>query len=398
MGARTGGKQVSAWVVGAVVAGLLVGVGGVAVGVLVARGGGSKVVSAANPPGSGGPPIADTTTTEPPPPITVTSVTPANNATGVSASATVSVTFSRNLSSATPMPRLRPAVSGSWARSGPETLSFTPSGTYAPLANEKLVIPGGPDGVLSTKGATLAKGQIDHFNVQAGSTLRLQQLMSMLGYSPLSWTPAGAPIPATDTAAQDAAAFSPPAGTFAWRNTGWPTNLTALWKPGNYNQLTKGLVMAFEADQGLTPDGVAGPLVWAAMFHALAAHQLNTGGYNFALTRESSPETLTIWHNGKQVFHSVANTGVSGAPTALGTFNVYERLRNQIMQGTNLDGSHYSDPVQFVAYFNGGDAVHYFPRGGYGSPQSLGCVELPLGPASVAWPYLGYGTIVQVVG
>ena len=31
------------------------------------------------------------------------------------------------------------------------------------------------------------------------------------------------------------------------------------------------------------------------------------------------------------------------------------------MSGTNPDGSHYSDPgVPYVAYFNGGDAVHGF--------------------------------------
>ena len=48
------------------------------------------------------------------------------------------------------------------------------------------------------------------------------------------------------------------------------------------------------------------------------------------------------------------------------------------MRGTNPDGGTYADPVQFVAYFNGGDALHYMPRTSYGDPQSLGCVELPL--------------------
>ncbi len=41
-------------------------------------------------------------------------------------------------------------------------------------------------------------------------------------------------------------------------------------------------------------------------------------------------------------------------------------------------------------------AVHYFPRASYGFPQSLGCVELPLGPAAKAWPFLTYGTLVTV--
>jgi hypothetical protein len=49
-----------------------------------------------------------------------------------------------------------------------------------------------------------------------------------------------------------------------------------------------------------------------------------------------------------------------------------------------------------VAYFRAGEAVHYFPRGSYGFPQSLGCVELPLDAAARAWPYLTYGSLVTV--
>ncbi len=62
----------------------------------------------------------------------------------------------------------------------------------------------------------------------------------------------------------------------------------------------------------------------------------------------------------------LANTGIGVAPTADGTFPVYEKLPFQIMPGTNPDGSHYADPVEWVSYFNGGDAVHYFDRGSYG--------------------------------
>jgi peptidoglycan hydrolase-like protein with peptidoglycan-binding domain len=325
----------------------------------------------------------------------VTSVTPTNNAT-VGGRATIRVSFSGALSPSTPTPSLSPAVAGSWQR-GLDNMTFTPSGGYVPTTTETLTIPGGSAGILSASGVTLAKGVVEHFQIAQGSTLRLQQLMSILDYSPLTWTPSGTPIPATDAAAQSAAAFSPPAGSFAWRSTGWPTNLRALWQPGSYNNLTKGLVMAFEADHGLSVDGIAGPQVWATLAHAVATGEANTGGYNFALVSESNPETLTIWHNGQQVLHSLANTGVPGAPTALGTFNVYERLPYQIMRGTNLDGSHYADPVRYVAYFNGGDAIHWFPRYSFGYPQSLGCVELPIQAAAQAYPYTSYGTIVQVV-
>ncbi|MGH9057582.1 MAG: L,D-transpeptidase [Acidimicrobiales bacterium] len=86
------------------------------------------------------------------------------------------------------------------------------------------------------------------------------------------------------------------------------------------------------------------------------------------------------------------------APTEDGTFPVYERLANQIMRGTNPDGTRYADPVAWVAYFNGGDAIHYIARPAYGYPQSLGCVEVPDQVGANTWPYLTIGTLVTVAG
>ncbi len=126
------------------------------------------------------------------------------------------------------------------------------------------------------------------------------------------------------------------------------------------------------------------------------AQQDNPNGYTYAIASKALPERLTIWHDGHQVLSSAANTGIPIDPTADGTFPVYLRYRYQIMLGTNPDGSHYADPVQFVAYFSAGEAVHYFPRYSYGWPQSLGCVELPLAAAADAWPYLTYGSLVTV--
>ena len=67
------------------------------------------------------------------------------------------------------------------------------------------------------------------------------------------------------------------------------------------------------------------------------------------------------------------------------------------MSGTNPDGTHYRDPgVPWVSYFNGGDAIHGFNRGSYGSAQSLGCVELPFSEAERVFPYTPVGTLVTV--
>ena len=92
-----------------------------------------------------------------------------------------------------------------------------------------------------------------------------------------------------------------------------------------------------------------------------------------------------------------ANTGIPAAPTVFGTFPVYARFTVTTMSGTNPDGTHYSDPgIPWVSYFNGGDAIHGFTRASYGSPQSLGCVELPASEAARVWPYTPIGTLVTV--
>jgi L,D-transpeptidase catalytic domain len=109
------------------------------------------------------------------------------------------------------------------------------------------------------------------------------------------------------------------------------------------------------------------------------------------------PETATLWHNGQTIITSPANTGISGAETELGTFAVFEHLPETTMSGTNPDGSHYEDPgIKWVSYFNGGDALHNFDRASFGTPQSLGCVELPLAASAEIWPYTPIGTLVTI--
>lgn len=236
-----------------------------------------------------------------------------------------------------------------------------------------------------------------NFETADGSILRLQQLLARLDYSPLRFVPSGHPLAPNDGTAQLQALYDPPAGRFVWRYHGWPRRLRRMWHPGSYSVFTKGLVMSFQADRGLTPNGARTGTLWSNLVAAIEQHTVNTGGYNYALADKQAPETLTIWHNGQVVLRTPANTGIPVSPTPDGTFPVYLRLRSQVMRGKNPDGTSYADPVQFVAYFHQSDAVHYMDRADYGIPQSLGCVELPLPAAAKAWPYLAYGTLVTVV-
>ena len=336
----------------------------------------------------------------PAPALHVTSVTPGSSASNVNGTNLIEVNFSAPLADDSQLPRLTPAVPGSWNVQG-SSATFTPATGYAEDTTVTLSIPAGSAGMRSAAGAKagaggyLAVGFIRKFTTGSYSTLRLEQLLAQLGYLPLTWTPSGPAIQPSDAAEQLAAAYSPPAGTFSWQS-GYPSVLGTLWSEGSDNMIVTGAIRAFQNQEGLTMDGEAGQQVWSYLLKAVADGHDNGDGYTYALASQSEPETLTIWHDGRQVLQSPANTGIPAAPTADGTFPVYEKLPFQIMQGTNPDGSTYADPVQWVSYFNGGDAVHYFPRASYGFQQSLGCVELPSSTAETAYNYLSYGSLVTV--
>ena len=302
----------------------------------------------------------------------------------VNGAADITVTYNEPLPATAPLPTVSPAIAGSWQRKG-DTVVFTPK-TGFPAGTHIMVAALAGDG----------KASFSSFTTGDYSTLRLQEILAQLRYLPMTWTPAaGATVPGANAAAQLSAAYSPPGGTFQWQQ-GYPAQLYSMWSQGESNTLDKGAISGFESDHGLSINGVAGPAVWKALLTAAAKNQQNTHGYSYAIANQRQPETLTIWHNGKKVFSSLANTGIPVSPTGLGTFPVYLKLPFQIMSGTNPDGSTYADPVQWVSYFEGGDAVHYFPRGSYGFPQSLGCVELPSSTAQEAYSYLPYGTLVTV--
>jgi hypothetical protein len=331
-------------------------------------------------------------------PLEVASVTPGTRATSVSGTADIKIDFSQPLAAGSPLPSIKPKIAGTWQGQGTSSLEFVPATGFKQLAHVTVKIPGGAAGVRSADGGLLAATMRVHYRTGTYQTARLDELLAQLGYLPMTWTASpGATVPAaSDATGQLAAAFSPPPGQYSW-DAGFPTKLREFWRSGtSAGLILKGAVMAFEADHGLGIDGVAGPEVWSTLFKAVAAHQVNTHGYTYAIAREDNPETLTIWHNGHVVLRTLANTGIPASPTTIGTAPVYLRYYKQIMRGKNPDGTKYADLVYYVSYFRSGEAVHYFLRGSYGFPQSLGCVELPMADAQQAWPYLTYGSLVTV--
>jgi len=300
----------------------------------------------------------------------------------ISPLAPLTLTFARPVSSVlgSRLPRMEPAMPGHWEQVNSNTLSFRPAGLGLGLGGTVQV---------SVPGRTLA------WHVAPGSTLRLQELLARLGYLPVAWRPpAGSPSTPTD---EVAAAVAAPHGTFSWRFPGTPASLQTLWKPGAWNVVTQGAVMRFENVHGMGTDGVAGPQVWRALMKDDLAGRRSDAGYNYVFVHETIPQSLSLWHDGRVMLTSPGNTGIASAPTATGTWPVFEHIPVGTMSGTNPDGSHYHDPgIRWISYFHGGDALHEFPRASFGTPQSLGCVELPEAAAAAVWPYTPIGTLVTI--
>jgi len=325
-------------------------------------------------------------------PLTVASTTPAPGATDVPSNQVVTVNLSAPVTIGTGTPTFSPPVPGTWERSGRASLVFEATAPFIPTSTETLTIPDGAAGPTSTHGAVLAAPVTVIFTVAQASTERLQQLLAEAGYLPLTFTATGSLPP-------NGAATAQP-GTFAWRWTTLPPDLTSLWTEGSENVITKAAVMTFENQNGLTVDGLAGAQVWSALLSAVGAGKTDTSPYNYVLVSKQLPENLTLYENGVPTMTDVAvNTGAPGADTVDGTYPVFEHVTSSRMQGTNPDGSTYDDPnVPWASYFNGGDALHGFVRATYGSPQSNGCVEMPVATAAQVWPLTPIGTLVTVVG
>jgi peptidoglycan hydrolase-like protein with peptidoglycan-binding domain len=307
----------------------------------------------------------------------------------------ITLTFSKPIGKAlgSQRPPVPTGASGAWRTVNSHTLRFMPTGYgYGLGAKVTVALPRGVQLVDGQHTSTFDGGT---WTVPGGSPVRLQQLLSLLNYLPLRFNYERSGVGLTPQA-QLEAAVDPPAGKFTWRYGNTPSALKDMWQPGALGTVTKGALMAFETDHALTADGIAGPTVWKTLINAAVAGHRSSFGYTFVSVSEAS-QSLSLWHNGRTVLHTPVNTGIPSAPTATGTFTVYEHLPVTTMSGTNPDGSHYSDPgIQWVSYFNGGDALHGFTRAQFGFPQSLGCVEMPVPTAGQVYPFTPIGTLVHV--
>ncbi len=319
---------------------------------------------------------------------------PSPGAQNVPPDTTISLTFSSPVSlRAASTPTLSPSIAGKWVQTNATTLTYDLDSPLIPASQEVVTIPGGSHGLRSDGGSVLSTSHSVTFDVADGSTLRLQQLLAGLNYLPLGFAPSGPQPPRADLAEDQP-------GSFSWRWPNLPSELTSQWTQGTGNEITKAAVEAFETQNDLGVDGIAGPAVWTALINDTINAKPDATPYVYVLVNKALPENLTLWDNGVAQYVGIpVNTGAPGADTTNGTYAVFEHVRYSDMKGTNPDGTTYNDPnVPYASYFNGGDALHGFIRASYGSPQSNGCVEMTYADAALVWPLTPIGTLVTIEG
>ena len=316
-----------------------------------------------------------------------TVITFPSNGHAIAPNSPLTVVYSTPVAGSRP-PLMTPKVAGTWALTAADSYTFTPKDPgFLPGSRVRLTLPHR----IAVPGSAVATLT---FRVSLPSPVRATQILADLGYLPLRFVTRNAP--ALTLAAQTHSVFAPPSGVFSWAFPRVPTALIRAWNT-TPSLVTRAALMAFQHNARLPTTGTLDTPTWQQLLHEEILMRRNRDGYTFVSVRKALPQTLTLWHNGTTKLTARVNTGISVSPTAVGLYPVYLRYVTQTMSGTNPDGSKYHDPgIPWVSYFNGGDALHGYIRPTYGSPQSLGCVEMPYATAGKVWPFTPIGTLVDV--
>jgi peptidoglycan hydrolase-like protein with peptidoglycan-binding domain len=290
-----------------------------------------------------------------------------------------------------PAPLLSPSVAGTWKAVG-DSETFTPKSTLEPCSSYTLTVWAGTDALGHPP---LGAARRATLHVGCPSLRGLQQALARLRYLPYTIDAThgrNSGSRAESRAGAARYAFDPPDARLVANESDAPGLAY-----GSLDPTTRGALIVYQSDHGLPATGTPDGTTWASLLASETLGHVDPTPYTFVTVSEGTPETLEVHRGGRVVISTPANTGVAGAETERGTFPIYARYVSTTMTGTNPDGSHYSDPgVPWVNYFNGGDAVHGFPRASYGFPQSNGCVELPIGTAAQVYPLLAIGDLVIV--
>jgi hypothetical protein len=326
-----------------------------------------------------------------PAPLPATRLVGVPSTTIADGAAPLRVTLSAPPARDSPRPTLLPAVPGSWSTEGNAEV-FTTAATLQPCETYSLTV---WKHTFAEEHSGLEERHVLTLHVACPSITALQEALARQNYIGAVLRPRyAAHVPLGRETLNQAAqhAFRPYHGVLAPAPAGAPPV-----EMGKLDATTKGALEVFQADHNLEATGEPNARTWQLLLDVEALDHRNPHPYTWVSVTESLPETMEVHEGNHVAISSPANTGVAGAETEQGIFPIYARYVTTTMTGTDPDGVHYVAPdVPWVNYFNGGDAVHGYPRESYGFPQSNGCVELPIETAAAVFPKLQIGDIVWV--
>jgi len=150
---------------------------------------------------------------------------------------------------------------------------------------------------------------------------------------------------------------------------------------------TQQAVMAFQAVEGLTRDGVAGPVTTAALRTAKTPQPSAKRPKRLMEVRIGKGVLLLV-RGGKTVRVVHVSPGGPGTETPTGRYKVFRKE----LQSWSVP---FSTWLPYASYFNNGIAFHEYPDvPPY--PASHGCVRVPAPEAPLVYRFARMGTVVVV--
>jgi lipoprotein-anchoring transpeptidase ErfK/SrfK len=109
-------------------------------------------------------------------------------------------------------------------------------------------------------------------------------------------------------------------------------------------------------------------------------------------------QKMTLFERNQPVRTFTVATGVPGADTPIGEFNVQYKMPTARFRGTNVTGSTYDLPnVKWVLAFMGDYTIHgTYWRSNFGAPASNGCVSLTDADAKTVFDWAPEGTRIRI--
>ncbi len=172
-----------------------------------------------------------------------------------------------------------------------------------------------------------------------------------------------------------------------------------VWQDDQTVQFAPTGTLPYDTDIAITikpgPDGARS--VSGSYFENAAILELKTESDKL-IDVSISQQRMTLYEKGKVVKTFPVGTGVPGADTPLGEFNVEYKMPTARFRGTRVDGFQYDIPdVKWVLAFMGDYTIHgVYWRGGFGTPSSNGCVGLTDENAKELFDWAPEGTRIKI--